>query len=216
MSIPKRVLKIVARSINGVCLCKALLVVSPTEHILRGFVIERTTHKGRYNLWKVIAPLYIPMRCLYLDYSNIIGPRGPWLEISVDEIQDAADRVTGFILDGHLEHLKRLRGPKEFLEHISWMIGNDTDTFLFDYAMTQYMLGNHATCLATLEAMIAKDMPGMRRGDVFTWAQKIIPKLKASPSEVAEILQQFEKTNVEQFALAPTLIGLRPQIVSST
>jgi hypothetical protein len=36
------------------------------------------------------------------------------------------------------------------------------------------------------------------------------------PSEVAEILQEFENTNVEQFALAPTMIGPRPQLVSST
>lgn len=215
MSIPVRALKIVERSIKGVCLCKALLVVSPTEHILRGFFIDRTGHKGKYNLWKVIVPLYIPMRSIILDYSNIIGPRGDWLTIATDELRDAADRVAGFILDGHLEHVKRLRGPKEFLEHVSWMIGNNTEQFLFDYAVTQYMLGNHATCLATLEAVVAKDMRGMRPGDVFTWAKEIIPKLKTNPSEVARILQQFEQTNVNQFALAPTLIGPRPQIVSS-
>jgi hypothetical protein len=215
MSIPKRVLKIVARSIKGVCLCKALLVVSPTEHILRGFFIDRTSHKGKYNLWRVIVPLYRPMPFVILNYSNIIGPR-QWIEIAADGIQDAADRVTGYILDGHLEYLKRLRGPKAFLEHISWMIGNNMDTFLFDYAMTQYMLGNHATCLPTLEAIVAKDWAAdMRRGDEYTWAKEIIVKLKVNPSEVAEILQQFERTNVHQFALAPTLIGPRPQIVSS-
>jgi hypothetical protein len=60
------------------------------------------------------------------------------ITIEKDEIQDAAERVTEYILDGHIEYLERLRGPREFLEHVSWMIGNNTDHFLFDYAMTQY------------------------------------------------------------------------------
>jgi hypothetical protein len=181
MSIPKRVLKIVARSIKGVCLCKDVLVVSPTEHIMGGFLIDRTAHKAQYNLWKVVVPLYRPMHLLMLNYSTIIGPPRSLLTIEKDEIKDAAERVTGFILDGHLEHLKRLRGPKEFLEYISWMIGNNTDHFLFDYAMTQYMLGNHSACLASLEAIVANGTRGMPEWHVCSWAKKLVPKLKTNP-----------------------------------
>jgi hypothetical protein len=215
MSIPRRVLKIVARSLKGVFLCKSLLVVSPTEHILRGFLIDRTAHKSKYNLWKVVVPLYTPMHLLILDYSTQIGPRGDWLTIEKHEIQDAAQRVTGYILDGHLDHLKRLRGPKEFLEYVSWMIGNTTDHFLFDYAMTQYMLGNQAACLASLQAMRGNEPIGMPRPNIFTCSKELIAKLATNPSEVAEMVRQFERANVEQFALEPTIINPRPQLAGS-
>lgn len=155
------------------------------------------------------------MHLLILNYSTIIGPRGDWLTIEADKIQDAADRVTGYILDGHFEYLQRLGGPEEFMEHISWMIGNTTDQFLFDYAMTQYMLGNHAACLTSLQAMKGNEPTGMPRPNIFTCSKEIIPKLKTSPSEVTEMVRQFEKANVEQFALEPTMIGRGPQLVSS-
>ena len=214
MSIPKRVLSIVARSMKGVCLCKNVLVVTPTEHIMRGFFIDRTAHKNKYNLWKVVVPLYRPMHLLILNYSKQIqGPN--WLTIERDQIPVAAQRVTEYILDGHLDHLKRLRSPKEFLEHISWMIGNDTDHFLFDYAVTQYMLGNHAACLASLETINHRNESAkMPRPNIFTCAKEFIPKLRTSPCEVAEVLEQLEKTNVTQFALEPTMIRPRLQIVA--
>jgi hypothetical protein len=215
MSIPRRVLKIVSRSIEEVCLCNSVLILSPTEHILRGFLIDRTAHKGKYNLWRVVVPLFRPMHLLILNYSTIIGPRGDWLTIEADKIQDAADRVAGYILEGHFEHLKRLRGPKEFLEHISWMIGNTTDQFLFDYAMTQYMLGDHTACLTSLQAMRGNEPTGMPRPNIFTCSKEIISKLKTNPSEVTEMVRQFEKANVKQFALEPTIIGPQPQLVSS-
>ena len=213
MSIPKRVLSIVARSMKGVCLCKDVLVVTPTEHIMRGFLIDRTAHKSKYNLWKVVVPLYTPTHLLFLNYSTQIQGRS-WLTIEKEQIPVAAQRVTEYILDGHFDHLKRLRGPKEFLEHISWRIGSTGNHFLFDYAVTQYMLGNQAACLASLEAMSGREPTQMPRPNIFTCAREFIPKLRTSPCEVAEILEQLEKTNVTQFALEPTMIRPRLQIVA--
>ena len=206
MSISQRVLRIVARSLKSVHLCKKVLVVSPTTHILRGFLIDRTMRKNMYNLWKVVAPLYRPMRFLILNYSETIGPPTEWLTIKPDEIKDAADRVTQYILDGHFDQLQQLRGPREFMEHVSWMVGNTTDPFRFDYAMTQYLLGNRAACLETLQALIADERPDASPSHFCAWAKQIVPKIETNPSEVEEILRNFEQANIEMLALSPTLI----------
>jgi hypothetical protein len=126
MSISRRSLKIVERSLNGLSLCKRILVVTPTDHILRGFLLERTPYKSTYYLWVVIAPLYRPMHGISLDYSTrLLG--GEYIQISDEEITLSAEYIADVIANGPLDQARRIRGPKEFLEHISWMIGNTTD-----------------------------------------------------------------------------------------
>jgi hypothetical protein len=204
MSISRRTLKSVGQSLKGLHLCKSVLVVIPTDHILRGFLLERTPYRSTYYLWSVIAPLYRPMYGVTLNYSTRLL-RSNYIEIPADRIAQSAEYITNVIADGPLDHVKRITGPKEFLEHISWMIGNTTDPFRFDYAMTHYMLGNHAKCLSVLEELVAEPMPGMRRHKVFDWAQEIITKLNINPSAVGRIIEYFEHENVDKFALSPTL-----------
>jgi hypothetical protein len=72
MSVPLNILRHVQRSLNGTQLCKDMLVVTPTEHILRGFLFERTTEKGMYYLWRVVMPLYRPANTVILNYSSRI------------------------------------------------------------------------------------------------------------------------------------------------
>lgn len=66
MSIQRKTLQLVRGNLKGTRLCKDVLVVLPTEHLLRGFVFERTLVKEMYYLWRVIMPLIdrpIPSSC---------------------------------------------------------------------------------------------------------------------------------------------------------
>jgi small-conductance mechanosensitive channel len=175
-------------------------------------LLERTPYKATYYLWKVVTPLYRPLPDIILNYSARI-PKGEYITIAADETGHAAERIARIIADTNLDYVKSIRGPREFLEHISWMIDNTTDAFRFDYAMTHYMLGNHEKCLAVLEELVSEPMPGMRRHEVYNWAQDIIVKLKTNPSEVDDIVKYLERGNVEKFSLAPSLI--KPKIQSA-
>jgi hypothetical protein len=53
-----------------------MFVVLPTEHILRGFLIEATIEKDRIYFWRVATPLHRPMRSVFLDYSTRIPEGG--------------------------------------------------------------------------------------------------------------------------------------------
>ena len=48
MSRSKRIFGLIKKELPGVELCKDMLVVLPTEHILRGFLLEATIEKDRY------------------------------------------------------------------------------------------------------------------------------------------------------------------------
>jgi hypothetical protein len=204
MSISRRTLKIIERSLGGLHLCKSILAVAPTDHILRGFLLERTPYKSTYYLWSVIAPLYRPMYDITLNYSRRML-KGEYVKIPPEEIAQSAQYIATVIADGPLDQVTRIRGPKEFLEHISWMIGNTTDPFRFDYAMTHYMLGNKEKCLTVLEELVSEPMSGARH-KVYIWAQEIIAKLKTNPSEVDGLVKYLEDENIEKFALSPTRI----------
>ncbi len=77
MSRSKRIFGLIKKELPGVELCKDMLVVLPTEHVLRGFLIETTTERDRIYLWRVVTPLHRPMRSVLLDYSTRIPEGGP-------------------------------------------------------------------------------------------------------------------------------------------
>ncbi len=74
----KRIFGLIKKELPDVELCKDMLVVLPTEHILRGFLIEATIEKGRIYLWRVVTPLHRPMRHVILNYSDRIFFRNRW------------------------------------------------------------------------------------------------------------------------------------------
>ena len=56
MSIQRETLRLIQGDLKGTRLCGDVLVVLPTEHLLRGFVFERTLEKEMYYLWRVTKP----------------------------------------------------------------------------------------------------------------------------------------------------------------
>jgi len=70
MSMQRKTLRLIQPRLKGTRLCKDVLVVLPTEHLLRGFLFERTPYKEMHYLWRVITPLYHPANHIYLDYSK--------------------------------------------------------------------------------------------------------------------------------------------------
>ena len=96
MSRAKKIFKLVAKSRPGLALCKDVLVVAPTDQILRGFLIETTTEKNMVYLWRVVMPLYQPRKSVYLDYSDRIS-NGDRVYIDPKDYQQSA-RAVEFLL----------------------------------------------------------------------------------------------------------------------
>ena len=135
MSIKRKTLQLIQRRLKGTQLCKDVLVVLPTEHILRGFLLDRTLYKDLYYLWRVIRPLYMPANPVFLDYSKRLS-KSQYFRLTQETLDETAERIASIMSPGHLGYLRRVRGPKEFLKHVGWMAGNTMLNFRVDLALT--------------------------------------------------------------------------------
>src|SRR5258708_18855886 len=202
MSIKRRTRELRERSLKGRKLCKDVLVVLPTEHILRGFAFERTLSKDMYYLWRVITPLYKPANPVFLTYSKRIS-KGGYLRLTREGLDETAERIASIMSPGHLSYLRRVRGPKEVLKHVGWMAGNTMLNFRVDLALTHYLLGNVDQCIKILEPLPLEDLPPPFRVHIVPF----FAELRTRPAAAAARLQAWERGNVESLGFAETMSG---------
>ena len=202
MSIKLKTLRLIQRRLKGTQLCKDVLVVLPTEHILRGFLFDRTLSKDMYYLWRVITPLYKPANPVFLTYSKRIS-KGGYLRLTREGLDETAERIASIMSPGHLSYLRRVRGPKEFLKHVGWMAGNTGLNFRVDLALTHYLLGNVDQCIKILERLPLEDLPPPFRVHIVPF----FTELRTRPADAACRLQAWERENVERLGLAETVSG---------
>ena len=214
MSMSRKTLKLVQKSLPQLRLCKDKLVLPPTEHIVRGFIFERTPYKGTFYLWSWVSPLFR----VTLDYSTRI-PKGEDVHLSKEKPDESAAVITS-IVSANLASLESMRTPRDFLDHISWMIGNDTSNFLFDLAVTYFLVGRYDEALLTLRetseaaertaaGFFKAGRPNSRviakmnelRGTTDDFAAAV----RSDPRAAAEIVSNWERKNIEKFDLAATV-----------
>src|SRR6266446_3414832 len=122
MSRSKTIFGVIAQDLPGVVLCKDMLVVVPTERILRGFLLETTTERDRVFLWKVVAPLYRPMTGVILTYGDRIPETGEDVYVERNARVKSAAAIRAIITnERHVEYLQTIRHPQDFLRHASWI-----------------------------------------------------------------------------------------------
>ena len=97
MSRSKRLFRWIQKNLPGLVLCKDMLVVPPTEHIVRGFVLEATSQKERVYLWKVVTPLLRPIGSVILNYSDRISGTEKELYIKKDAFEQSAENIRNII-----------------------------------------------------------------------------------------------------------------------
>jgi hypothetical protein len=104
---------------------------------------------------------------------------------------------------GHLNYLRRVRGPKEFLKHVGWMAGNTTLNFNVDLALTHYVLGDVDRCIKILQDLPLEDLPLPLRANIVPFFTELMTR----PSDAASRVRAWERENVERLGLAETMIG---------
>src|SRR5258708_27467435 len=151
MSRSRRLFKWIQKKLPSLMLCKDMLVVPPTEHIVRGFLLEATSEKDRVYLWKVVTPLLRPIDCVILNYSDRISGSEPNLYIRRDAFEESAEKVRD-IISGHVEYLRGVRRPADFLRHTSRVMEGPLLARL-DRALIHYVIGNVPQAARMLRAL---------------------------------------------------------------
>jgi hypothetical protein len=202
VSIQRETLRLIQSNLKGTRLCGDVLVVLPTEHLLRGFVFERTLEKEMYYLWRVVMPLYRPANTIILNYSKRMS-KGDKFRLTKPGLNQTAERIAAVMSPGHLSYLRKIRGPREFLKHVNWMAGNTLANFRIDLALTHYMVGNVADCIKILERIPVESLPPKLRDYVVPFAAE----LRTNPEDAASRVQSWERENIERLGLAEAVTG---------
>ena len=205
MSRSKRLFRLIQRDLPGLVLCKDTLVVPPTEHIVRGFLLETTSQKERVYLWKVITPLLRPMSSVILTYSERISGTEEELYIRRDAFEQSAENVRN-IISGHIDYLRGIRQPHDFLRHASWVVDGAPLLQRFDHALIHYLVGNERQSVEALRALDKEvDRWDARRQDyIGPLLKQVVREIDTNPAGLTALLEEWENQNIERLGLQPS------------
>jgi len=213
----KKIFGLLRKTLSGVELCNDMLVVLPTEHIVRGFLIETSSTKDMIYFWKVVTPLHRPMRHVILDYSDRVVPEtGEDIYIDRSAYKDSAERIRALV-SAHMEDLRRIKTPKDFLRHIDWMMGNDSILFRFDLALTYFRVGEVRKCGDTLRALdVEMDQRDRSYFEKYKLKDPVADQIKEarhalqhSPHRLGSLIDRWERENVERLGLESSRLPLK-------
>ena len=221
MSVSRKALKLARKALPQLYLCQDKLVLPPTEHILRGFIFERTPYKETFYLWRLVLSLYRYHSRENLDYSERI-PRGPYVHLSCDTPDQTGAEVTRIISED-IPNLEGIRTPRDFLGHIGWMVGNDSPTFLLDLAVTYFLVEQIDAAVDSLRqaAVEAKKLIAYysrasgpnspiaeRLTEIRRVADQLAQQITDDPASAAETISQWERNNIAAFSLGQTVTNV--------
>jgi hypothetical protein len=201
MSRSRRIFRLIESTLPGVVLCKDMLVVTPTRHIVRGFLLETTTEKGRVYLWCVITPLHRPISSVILNYSDRIPETGE-IYIKPDALQESADHIRA-IIEQHVAYLRSIETPADFLRHASWIVDGSPILSRIDRALALYLAGDTSRSAESLRALKAEAdrLDARRREYIGPVLEQIVRALDIDARSVASLLEKWESENIERLGL---------------
>ena len=213
MSRGKRIFRSIAKRLAGVVLCKNVLVVRPTEHLVRGFTIEATSTRDRVYLWRVVTPLYRPMSSIFLSYSERIPEREP-IYLNRDDYEKSADEILAIIAGPHIEYLQKIRRPQDFLRHTSWIVEGSPAFNRIDHALTHCLIGNTRYAIDVLRAVDREvdQWDAARQEYIQPMVKQLMRQIDEDPAGLTPLLNKWENENVERLGLQASRIpsdGLR-------
>jgi hypothetical protein len=206
MTMSGKALKLLQKSFSDLRLCKDMLVVPPTDHLIRCFLFERTPYKGLFYFWRVVLPLYTQWPVITLRYSERLA-KGGYIDLSESELEQSIQHMVKIISQGELDDLRAIRQPQEFLDRFGGASINDGYTPMispFDAALTYYLIGNIPFCLDILDDFACEDLRPGQVG-IHLSARDLAREMRIDSSAGEKKIQALEKINIERFALGPTM-----------
>jgi hypothetical protein len=206
MTISGNALNILQKSFSDLRLCKDMLVVPPTEHIIRCFLFERTPYKGLFYFWRVVLPLYTQWPVVTLSHGKRLA-KGGYIDLSEPALEKSIQDLIEIISQGELDDLRSICGPQEFFDRFGGTSVNEGFTpriYPFDAALTYYLVGNISFCLNILDDFASEDLqPG--RVDIHLSARDLAREIRIDPSAGERKIRTLEKRNIDRFALSSTI-----------
>lgn len=189
------------------------MIIKPTNYIARGFFLDTTPHKDKMKLFRVVMPLYRPFENFSFSHSRMIdGDHAGLFHIDKKAYKESAAIVFDKI-NPHIEPLRQLRVPRDFLSYISWMAGNTMLGVRMDFGLTHYLLGNEQEALGIFRRMDL-DLDGYKlptQQQCRPMLRQILDILESNPSSLRGVIDSWRDQNIERLGLSASVVapGLR-------
>jgi hypothetical protein len=143
------------------------------------------------------------------DYSDRISGSEPELYIRKDAFGESAEKVRD-IIAGHIDYLRQVRHPADFLRHASWVVEGSPVLQRLVQALIHYVIGNVPQSERALRALNAEvgEWDARRREYVGPLLKQIVQTIDEHPAALAGLLCEWEQQNVEKLGLQPSRILL--------
>jgi hypothetical protein len=183
------------------------LIIMPTNYIARGFFLDTTPHKDKMNLFRVVMPLYHPWEHFSFDHSTVLpGEHAGLFHIDKNDYVGSAAIVFHSIAPS-IDPLRQLRGPGEFLSHISWMSGNRMLGVRMDFGLTHYLLGNIREALDIFRRMDIdlNEYKQPTQDHCRPVIRRILDLLQNNPSALRVVLDAWRDDKIERLGLTASV-----------
>ena len=178
-----------------------LVVLRPTNHVIRGFLIERTTTKDQFYLWAMVVPLFTPeMTNVSLNYSHRIS-HVSWttdrLTVPIN-CNNLAKQVAQILEENYMKHLAEIESPNDFLFEFESKGDFQRPNIALDFALAQCLSGNVKVGLQKLEDIFVSESDAVILPKVKQIAKRVMNALHVGEHAFNELITEFEDDNVKR------------------
>jgi hypothetical protein len=142
-----------------------------------------------------------------LNFSDRISGNEPELYVRRDAFEQSAEDIRNIISE-HIEYLRGVRYPHDFLRHASWVVEGSPVLERFDQALIHYVIGNvlHATKVLRALDNEVDQWDAARQQYIGPLLKQIVREIDKDPARLAALLSEWEQQNVERLGLLPSRV----------
>jgi hypothetical protein len=176
-----------------------LIILSPTERIVRGYCFERSSEKDVFYLWKLVVPLYCPtMQNLTLNYSERVSfdELGPLsVKVSGDYVA-LAQSLMGKLIDKYGVELEELSSIHCFLQKFEHDRESVRPNILLDHAIAHCLIDDQDGARTRLKKILSSQSKSPILPRVQEIAKHVLGTLDEGSLALAEFVKGLEQQNI--------------------
>ena len=175
-----------------------LLIISPTRHIVRGILFERTPIKTDFYVWALIVPLFCPsMPAISLNYSyRIPAVNGSPLMVNINCSDDLLLNICNE-LETQMKNLCLIADPLVFIQQIEPKANTNRVNVKLDFAIAHCLAGDCAAGKALMWEIIESQSKSPILPRVQETTKQVLSSLESSHETFLALIASFETVNLK-------------------
>jgi hypothetical protein len=204
----------IAAKMRGVEPTRNMIIVRPTHHIARGFLLERTPYKKSFYLWLIFVPLFNPIQNITLNYGRRIsvGENQQFL-ISVEphEEEVQAQQISNLLNKKYLAEVNRVFTPSDFRSVFTLERMPYRPNIVLDYAIACCLSGDISLGISLLKKIVKMPTENKFIETIQDVAKISLIALEENNSKFQELIAACEIENIEKHFPGVVQTNLRIQ-----